>query len=408
MKVLIADKFEQVGLNGLKGLGVEIDYQPDLKDEALNEAIKSSKANILIVRSTKVNAKMMEDSHLALIIRAGAGYNTIDLNAANHNSIYVANCPGKNSFAVAELAMGLILAVDRKIPHNFASLKEGKWNKKEYSKSKGIYGRTLGIVGFGQIAQEVANRAKAFGMKVNVFSRWMTPQVAKAVGVERVDSLKELAETSDVVSVHVSLRPETKEMINGEFFQNMKEGAYFINTSRGEVVDQNALGKVLEQGKIYAGLDVFQGEPASGQADYDGPIKDWPNLYITHHIGASTAQAQEAIAYEVIRMIKNFLQNGIVPNLVNQSREQLASSLLVVRHLDKVGVLATVFDALRDANINVQEVENIVLAGGHAAIAQVALNKKPNQNVIDAIQQNKYVLDVNVFEMQSETTAVAI
>src|SRR6476646_1222324 len=171
MKVLIADKFEQSGLDGLKAAGCEVLYQPDTKDAALVDAIRKSTADVLVVRSTQVNAAMLEAGALKLVVRAGAGYNTIDVATASRRGIYVSNCPGKNAIAVAELAFALLLSLDRRVPDNVADLRAGTWNKKEYSKARGLFGRTLGLLGYGNIGQEMARRAHAFGMPIVVWSR---------------------------------------------------------------------------------------------------------------------------------------------------------------------------------------------------------------------------------------------
>jgi len=317
MKVLVADKFEQSGLDGLNGLGVEVQYSPDLADEALVQAIKEQGPTALIVRSTKVTEPMMDGSNLKLIVRAGAGYNTIDVAAATNRGIKVANCPGKNSVAVAELAFGLILALDRRIPDNVSELRAGKWNKKRFSKAKGLFGRTLGLIGMGSIGREMVPRAKAFGMNVLVYSRSMTDAEATSLGVQKVATLEELARGSDIVSVHVALTPETKNSLGAEFFAAMNPGAFFINTSRGEVVDQVALIKAIEERGVVAGLDVFADEPSGGEAEYQGALKDNPNVYCTHHIGASTDQAQEAVAAETVRIVDEFMRTGVAPNAVN-------------------------------------------------------------------------------------------
>src|SRR6185503_15962560 len=164
MKVLVADKFEKSGIEGLKAAGCEVVYEPDLKEDALAQAIAASGADVLVVRGTKVTAPMLDAGRLSLIVRAGAGYNTIDVKGASARGIYVSNCPGKNAVAVAELAFGLILSLDRRIPDNVAALRSGQWNKKEYSKARGIAGQTLGLLGFGNIGQELARRAQAFGL----------------------------------------------------------------------------------------------------------------------------------------------------------------------------------------------------------------------------------------------------
>lgn len=397
MKVLVADKFEQSGLDGLKAIGAEVDYRPELNEQPLAEAIKSSGAQVLVVRSTKVTSDMLEGTRLALIIRAGAGYNTIDVAAASANGIYVSNCPGKNSQAVAELAFGLMLACDRHIPDNVSQLRAGRWNKKEFSKARGLYGRTLGLIGMGRIGQEVVTRAKAFGMQVVAFSRWMTPDVAAAMGIGRAASPEEVAKQSDFVSVHVSLTQETRGMLGPSFFGVMLPGSVFVNTSRAEVVDQAALEKVLAEGKITAGLDVFDGEPTGGEGVYEGSLRNFSNVYCTHHIGASTDQAQEAVAAETVRIVQEFKSTGVVPNVVNVKKGQNATHLLVVRHLDRVGVLAHVLSVLKDEGANVQEMENIVLGGSQAAIAQIAVDKEPSPNGIVQLKLNSNVLDASVF-----------
>ncbi|HVL38317.1 MAG TPA: 3-phosphoglycerate dehydrogenase family protein [Fimbriimonadaceae bacterium] len=406
MKVLVADKFEQSGLDGLKALGVEVEYQPDLKDQALGQSIRDTGAEVLVVRSTKVTAEMLEGTKLAVIIRAGAGYNTIDVAAASAQGIYVTNCPGKNSQAVAELAFGLILACDRHIPDNVEQLRAGKWNKKEFSKAKGLYGRTLGLVGMGKIAQEMIVRAKAFGMHVMAYSRWMTPDVAAALGIGRAQSLEELAQMSDVVSVHVSLTPDTRGLLGESFFNAMKPGTIFVNTSRAEVVDQDALEKAVEERGLLAGLDVFEGEPSGAEGAYEGSLCSNRRVYATHHIGASTEQAQEAVAAETVRIFREYLLTGSVPNVVNVRRGEAATHLLVVRHADRVGVLAHVLSVLKDEGVNVQEMENIVLGGAKAAIAQIALDKQPSDGALVAVKKNSDIFDASVLPMQRDLSAV--
>ena len=318
MKVLVADKFEKSGLEGLKEIGTDVVYEPDLKDEALGERIKSSDAEVLIVRGTKVTGDMMEGSKLKLIIRAGAGYNTIDCDTASKLGIMVCNCPGKNSQAVAELAFGLILALDRRIPDNVEQLREGKWNKKEFSKAQGLYGRTIGLIGMGYIGKEMIPRAKAFGMTVLVYSNYLSPDEANELEVEKVDSPTELAARSEIVSVHTSLRPETKGLLGKEFFEAMRPNAIFVNTSRAEVVDQNAMLKAVADKGIRAGLDVFEGEPTTGEGEYEGPLRVNAKVYCTHHVGASTDQAQEAVAAEVVRIVSTYQATGHAPNVVNK------------------------------------------------------------------------------------------
>jgi D-3-phosphoglycerate dehydrogenase / 2-oxoglutarate reductase len=388
MKVLVADKFEKSGLDGLADAGVEVSYDPALKDDALTKAIRSSGAEVLVVRSTKVTRPMLEDGRLSLVVRAGAGYNTIDVETASERGIYVANCPGKNSVAVAELAFGLILALDRRISEGANDLARGVWNKKEYSKAKGLFGRTLGLIGLGGIGCEMCPRARAFGMRVVGWSRRLTPARAHELGIEGRESPREVAAASDVVSVHVALKPETTKLIGQDFFDAMAPGSFFVNTSRAEVVDQAALERAVREKGIRAGLDVFAGEPTGGEGSLEAPIFRLPGVIGTHHIGASTEQAQEAIAAETVRIVREFKKTGRAPNVVNLAKKSPATHLLVVRHYDRVGVLAEVFDRIKAAGINAQETENVVFDGAKAAVARIHLNQAPSEEVLRGIQSS--------------------
>jgi D-3-phosphoglycerate dehydrogenase / 2-oxoglutarate reductase len=396
MKVVVADQFEQSGLDGLRAAGCEVIHDPALKDEALVEALRDTQADVLVVRSTKVTAPMLDAGRLALIVRAGAGYNTIDVAGASARGIYVSNCPGKNSIAVAELAFGLILALDRRLPDNVADLRAGRWNKKEYSKARGVYGRTLGLLGLGNIGQELARRAQAFGMHLVIWSRRFTQGAADPAAyglvstpdsqVTVVGTPAEVADAADVLSVHVALGPETKGLVNADLLGRLKPGASFINTSRAEVVDHDALEAAVRERGVRVGLDVFRNEPTTGTGDYGDALLQLPNVYGTHHIGASTEQAQEAIAAETVRIVRSFKETGRVPNVVNLARRTPATHMLVVRHRDRPGVLAHVFDHLRAADINVQETENIVFDGAHAAVARINVDRPPSGGVLALIQ----------------------
>jgi D-3-phosphoglycerate dehydrogenase len=402
MRVLIADKFEQSGRDGLEAAGCDYSYQPELKDELLVEAIRTYAPDALVVRSTKVTEAMMEAGALKLVVRAGAGYNTIDVAAASRRGIYVSNCPGKNSIAVAELAFALILALDRRIADNVIALRQGQWNKKEFSKARGLYGRTLGLVGTGQIGREVIKRAYAFGMPVVAWSKSLTDERAAELGIERKDSVLEVARAADIVSVHLALKPETRALINAEFFSAMREGAYFINTARGEIMDQNALVAGMRERGIRAGLDVFVSEPTSASGEFPDEIAREANLYGTHHIGASTDQAQEAIAAETVRIIRAFKETGKVPNVVNLAARTPATHLLVVRHRDRPGVLAQVLDAIRAAQINVQEMENIIFEGAQAAVARINLEAAPSAATLEKLSaENEDIIELDLLELKS-------
>ena len=400
MRVLIADEFEQSGRDELEALGCEVRFAPKLKEEALAAEVAQFLPDVLVVRGTKVPEAVLSAGALKLVVRAGAGYNTIDVAAASRRGIYVSNCPGKNSVAVAELAFGLILALDRQIADNVLALRQGQWNKSGFSKARGLFGRTLGLIGLGQIGREVALRAKAFGLPVVAWSRSQTAAAARQLGVERRDSPVEVAAGADIVSLHVALNAQTRGLIDGAFFAAMRRGAYFINTSRAEVVNQAALAEAVREKGIRAGLDVYAAEPAGGTGEFADPIVKLPGVYGTHHIGASTEQAQEAIAAETVRIIRTFQQAGQVPNVVNLARSTPAICALVVRHLDRPGVLAGVLDGIRVAGINVQEMENIIFQGAEAAVARIHLETVPGPEAIARIQASSpHILEVSLIAL---------
>jgi D-3-phosphoglycerate dehydrogenase len=400
MRVLLADKFPETCLSELRASGHEVVYEPDLNGDALKAAVASSGADILVVRSTQVTKEMLEAGRVSLVVRAGAGYNTIDVKTASERGIYVSNCPGKNSIAVAELAFALMLALDRRIPAGVQDLKEGRWNKKEYSKARGIFGSTLGLIGVGKIGQEMIPRARAFGMPVVAWSRSLTLDRANLLGIEMKQSPIEVAAAADVVSVHLALKNETKKLIDARFFDAMHPGTFFINTSRAEVVDQTALEKAVRERGIRAALDVFDGEPPGGTGTVDDKILKVDGVIATHHIGASTDQAQQAISNETLRIIREYTETGRPPNVVNLAKKSPATHLLVVRHYDRVGVLAGVFDQLKAAGINVQETENIVFEGALAAIARIHLDQPPSSQVLDVIRsQSGDIVELSLLKL---------
>jgi D-3-phosphoglycerate dehydrogenase len=399
MRILVADEFPKRHLESLRALGLTVDYTPGVKGDALGEAARN--ASILVVRSTEVPAAVFQKAKgLSLVIRAGAGVNTIDVKAASQHGVYVANCPGQNAVAVAELTMGLILAVDRRIPDNVAQLRAGKWNKKQFSKARGLLGRRLGLLGTGAIATATGARALAFGMQVRAYSRSFSDRRAAELGFQRADSVMSLAREADVLSVHVPGSSETKGIVSRAVLAALPDGALFVNTSRADVVDQAALLEEARSGRIWVALDVYDQEPKGGEADFTAELNQLPNVYGTHHIGASTDQAQDAIAVETVRIVDSFLNRGDVPNCVNIARRTPAKWQLIVRHLDRVGVLATVLQEIRQAGINAQEVENTVFEGAAAACCKIQLDTRPPDEVVDRIRAPAEIIFVDLVELK--------
>jgi len=400
MTILVADNIADVGIEALRDAGHTVASQPGLSGEALIEALRAEAPDVLIVRSTRVTAEALEaNPALALIVRAGAGYDTIDVTGAAQRGIFVANCPGKNSVAVAELTMGLLVALDRRIPDNVIDARDGHWNKKAYAQAEGLKGRTLGIIGLGNIGTEVMRRAKAFDLDVIAWSRSLTPEAAEAQEIGYRSSPEAVAEDASIVTLHVASTPDTENLADRDFFAALPDGALFVNTTRAAVVDEDALAWAMDEKDVRAALDVMEGEPASKQADFEHPLADRPNLYVTHHIGASTQQALDATALEAARVVRTFDEEGDVPNCVNLAAQTQASYQLTVRHKDKVGVLAGVLDEIRRANWNIQEMSNRIFEGEEAAVASIRFAGTYDADAIARIEERDDVFAVSTNEL---------
>ena len=400
MRIFIADTLPATSVAALAGAGFQV-TEESLRAGAPHEALLAARPHILIVRGTRVDRRMMDASaSLELIVRAGAGYDTIDVAGAAERGIFVANCPGRNASAVAELAIGLMLALDRRIAENVQDARVGRWDKARYAQARGVCGRTLGILGFGSIGRAVMQRAMGLDMSVVAWSRSLTAGKAEALGITYASTPEAVAAAADIVTVHVAANPDTYHLAGPALFAAMRPGAFFINTSRGSVVDEAALLHALQVKGIRAGLDVFEGEPSYKSGALDCALAQHPNVYVTHHIGASTEEAQEATAHEAVRVVRTFAQEGQVHNCVNLAAQSAATHLLTVRHLDRVGVLASVLDEVRQANGNVQEMENLVFAGADgAACARIWLAGAPPKLVLARVQAAEHVLAASLLAL---------
>jgi D-3-phosphoglycerate dehydrogenase len=292
--------------------------------------------------------------------------------------------------------MGLILAADRNLPNAVADMRAGRWRKKHYSQAMGLYGRQLGLVGFGSIAREVAIRARAFGLQVSGFSRTLTEEIADAFDVRRAPSLPALLAESDIVSIHVPYSKATHHLFDAGRLARMKPGALLIHTARGSVVDDADLLQAVESGRIRAAVDVLEDEPTAGEAAFDSPLCRCDRVYATPHIGASTDQAESAIGDETVRIVREYLQSGMVPNVVNILPPKPACWTIVVRHKDRVGVLASILQALREEQLNVQQMQNVIFSGNEAACAAITLEREPSSTLVERLRRRDDILAVDV------------
>jgi D-3-phosphoglycerate dehydrogenase / 2-oxoglutarate reductase len=398
MRILFADTFDAEQLPVIEAQGHECVVRPELTADDLPDAVPGF--DVLVVRSTRVTEKALAaDETLCLVIRAGAGVNTIDLQAAADRGIYVCNVPGKNAIAVAELAFGLLLALDRHIPDAVAGPGAGGWNQPRDAQARRQAGRAVGVVGLGQIGLAFAERAAAFDMRVLAVDKPGRPaHVGKrieAIGIELVPDLETLAATCDALSFHVPAADGTKGLVGRELLAHVRPGALLINTSRCDIVDEGALIEAMDDKGVRAGLDVFDDEPGAGEGEIDSPLAGHPNVYGTHHIGASTEQAQAAIAAEVVRMLEAY-GRGEVLHCVNLETRPLGEAVLTVRHLDEIGVLSDVLAVLRKANLNVEQMENRVFAGARAACATIQVSGRVPDDLGSQLSDVDRVLHVDV------------
>jgi D-3-phosphoglycerate dehydrogenase len=399
MRLLIADKLHPRAIEELRTLPLEVVYEPELTRESLESRLAG--VGILVVRSTEVTAAAIDRAkQLNLIVRAGAEFATIDVRAASRRGIYVANCPGRNASAVAELVFGLIICLDRRIPDAVASLRSGKWERQEYGKAEGLQGKTLGVAGLGAIGREVASRARAFGFNVVAWSRSLTPARAAELGVAHAASLSELASRSQILTLHVALNERTRLIVDRRVIEHLPDRAMLINTARADLVDNAALLESVEKRGLRVGLDVYANEPR-GSRTFPTPemFRVHPSggvVYGTPHIAAATDQSQLSIATETVRVIRSFMLDATVPNVVNVSSSTAARFQLVIRMMDKVGTFANVLAVLKRHGINVEEVSNTVFEGGTAASAKLKLLSRPTEACLAEIKAFDEVLYVGL------------
>ncbi len=399
MRILFADGLSDSAVERLRRGGDTCTVTPSLTAENLPAHVAGFDA--LVVRSTRVTAETIDaGTDLGLVVRAGAGTNTIACARAAELGVFVCNVPGRNAIAVAELTLGLIFAIDRHIAAAAADVRAGQWNKKAYSKARGLHGSTLGIIGMGAIGLEVAQRGAACGLEVITEDKPRPRAVNQRmsdIGVRTLPDRASVLAASDIVSLHIPGGDDTAGMVDAEFLAAMKPDAVLINTARGEVVDERALIAALDSTDMRAGIDVFSDEPQSSAGTVDSALARHPKVIATHHIGASTRQAQEAVAEGTVEVIEEY-RSGSVVNCVNLEQAPHRTATLSVRHYDRVGVLAAVLQELRRGHLNVATMSNRIFAGSVAAAATIDVAGTINQELLDAVRALPDVIQVSVFD----------
>jgi D-3-phosphoglycerate dehydrogenase len=342
-RVLICDKLESSGVDLLKQAGFEVDNRPGLTGDALKEAVRA--ADGVIVRSaTKITAELLDDpGKLRAVARAGVGVDNIDVAAATRKGVVVMNTPGGNTVSAAEHTIALLLALARHVPAADASMKAGRWDRSKFVGTQ-LAGKTLGVIGLGRIGREVARRAAGLDMQVVGFDPFLTPDRAGQLGIEAVAGLDQLLPRCDFLTVHTPLTDETRDLIGAAQIQKLKPGCRLVNVARGGIFNEAALAEALKSGRVAgAALDVFGQEPPPA----DLPLLKAPNAVLTPHLGASTVEAQDAVAREAAQLLIDFLTRGVVQFAVNMAavdRTELDELRLYVDLTRRLGLLHAQMD----------------------------------------------------------------
>ncbi len=330
LKVLIADSISQRGIDELSREGaLDITIKPGLSETNLIEIIPEFSA--LVVRSqTKVTADVLKaGGKLRVVGRAGVGVDNVDVEAATRRGIVVLNAPGGNTISTAEHAFSLLLCVARKIPQADAAVRGGKWDRKNLEGVE-LYNKTLGVIGVGRIGSELVRRAIAFGMRVVAYDPYLSATRARALQVELVDELDDLLAEADFISLHTPLTPETRHLLDVARLRKTKRGVRIINCARGGLIDETALANALQDRHVAgAALDVFESEPLPN----DSELRSAPNLILTPHLGASTAEAQESVGIEIAQSIRAALLEGTIRNAVNMPNLDAKTLAVIGPHL---------------------------------------------------------------------------
>ena len=397
MRILVACDMPEVALEQLRSLASDVVHEPNLTAQQLRDAMTD--VGILVAKSTRVSPDTLNHATaLQLIVHAGSGPGEIAIEDASAAGVFVAHCPRTHATAVAELTMGLILALDRQIVENTVAMREHKWIRSQFANSRGLAHRTIGILGYGEIGRQVARRARAFDMRVVAWVPDLTAEPPDEPDVEFCNWPRELARMSDIVTVHAVADDEDEHdvIVDAEFLESLPEGAYLVHMGRPGAIDQSALLEAIKTRHLRVATDVYTSEPSSDTNRARFRIAEQPGVVCTQHIGGLTQQARGATAAEVVRIIRAFLVSGEMINCLNLAERSPATWQLVLRLRDQVGVMASVLEAVRADGINAEEITSRVFTGAKAAWCTIALDERPSTEALDAIRELPDVLHLEL------------
>jgi len=396
MKILVACTLPEDALQELRSLASETIYRPDLTAEQMPELVGD--VSVLIVGRTRVSPEVIAAGRsLEMIVRVGTNTSNIAVDEASAQGVFVCNCPHKDAIAVAELALGLLLALDRRLPEHIAAQQRGGRTELPAGDALGLAGRTLGVVGFGPVGQAIARRAQGFDMSVLAWSPTLTPELAAAHRVGFCAWPRELARQSDMVAVHAPQQEVDDFLVDAEFLRNMREGAYLVYIGHPAALDESALVEIAPRRKLRFAYDTHAPHVADSDAGrFRSRLRELPDVIGTHHLADRTRQAREATAVEAVRVVREFLVSGQALNCVNLLARSPATWQLALRLRDTVGVMAAVMDHIRADGINAQEITSRVFAGARAAACVIALDERPSSEALSAIRNLDGVLHLEL------------
>lgn len=396
MKILVACPLPGNMLPELRALGTEVNYQPELTAERLEELIPD--VAVLVVSRLRVSPEAIEAGHaLQLIVRAGTDTSNIAIEEASAAGIFVANCPYTDAIAIAELIIGLLVALDRRVLESSVTRCESERAQPARVDSLGLAGRRLGMLGFGPVEREIAKRARAFEMDVLAWSPGLTPELAAESQVQFCPWPRELARQSDAVTVYAAGQGAKDLLVDAEFLRNMRAGAMFVHVGHPAALDQQALLKVARERGLRVACDVSSPQlPDSDTGRITARLQALPGVIGTCRLADRTQQMQDATAREVVRVIREFVIAGEAVNCLNLSEHSPATWQLVLRLRDKPGVLASIVEAVRADGINIEGVTTRLFTGARAAWCKVALDERPSNDTLSAIRASDGVLHLDV------------
>jgi D-3-phosphoglycerate dehydrogenase len=398
MQMLVACELPDFAQSELRSLGVKLAYEPAVTAEQLPRLIGST--TILVVDTLRVTPEAIAAArNLQMIIRAGFGPGQISVEEASMQGIFVVHCPEKDAAALAEMTFALLLALDRRIVENTETLREGRWNRAQFTGARGLAGRSLGVLGLGRVGREVAGRARAFGMTVLGWSPTLTPERAAEWGVEFCNWPRDLARRSDMVSVHAGPEAGEQHLVDAEFLDSLPIGAYLVHVGPPTAIDEAALVDAIPRRQLRVALDVHAGEPSGDTGKFRSRVLALPGVLGTHHVGGITAQMRDAVAREIVRLTRAFVVNGEVQNCLNLAERSPATWQLLLRVRDAVGVMASILDSIRADGINAEEISSRVFTGAKAAWCTIALDERPSTEALDAIRALPDVLHLELRAM---------